>query len=51
LVDHCLSLNPSCALGWHWSALLRRFAGQPDLALEHIETYLRLARVIAWQII
>ncbi len=43
LIDRCLALNPSCARGWHWSALLRLFAGQPDLALEHFETYLRLS--------
>jgi adenylate cyclase len=43
LIDRCLALNPSCARGWHWSALLRVFAGQPELALEHFETYLRLS--------
>jgi TolB-like protein len=43
LIDRCLTLNPSCARGWHWSGLLRVFAGQPDLALEHFETYLRLS--------
>jgi pentatricopeptide repeat protein len=43
LIDRCLTLNPSCARGWHWSALLRLFAGQPDLALEHFETYMRLS--------
>ena len=43
LIDRCLTLNPSCARGWHWSALLRLFAGQPDLALEHFQTYLRLS--------
>jgi TolB-like protein len=43
LIDRCLTLNPSCARGWHWSALLRLFAGQPDLALEHFENYLRLS--------
>ena len=42
-MDHCLSLNPSFARGWHWSGLLRIFAGQPDLALEHFEIYLRLS--------
>jgi pentatricopeptide repeat protein len=42
LIDRCLILNPSFARGWHWSALLRVFAGQPDLALEHFETFLRL---------
>jgi adenylate cyclase len=43
LIDRCLTLNPSCARGWHWSALLRLFAGQPDLALEHFQNYLRLS--------
>jgi hypothetical protein len=43
LIDRCLTLNPSCACGWHWSALLRVFAGQPDTALQHFETYLRLS--------
>jgi adenylate cyclase len=43
LIDRCLALNPSCARGWHWSALLRVFAGQPDVALEHFQNYLRLS--------
>jgi tetratricopeptide (TPR) repeat protein len=42
LIDRCLALNPSSARGWHWSGLLRVFAGQPDLALEHFSVYLRL---------
>ena len=43
LIDRCLALNPSCARGWHWSALLRVFAGQPELALLHFQNYLRLS--------
>ena len=43
LIDRCLVLNPSHARGWHWSALLRIFAGQPELALEQFATYLRLS--------
>ncbi len=43
LIDRCLTLNPSSARGWHWSALLRLFAGQPDTALQHFQTYLRLS--------
>ena len=43
LIDRCLALNPSCARGWHWSALLRVFAGQPEVAIEHFATYLRLS--------
>jgi TolB-like protein len=42
LIDRCLTLNPSFAAGWVWSGVLRLFAGQPDLALEHLETALRL---------
>ena len=43
LIDRCLTLNPSHARAWHWSGLLRIFAGQPELALDHFETYLRLS--------
>jgi adenylate cyclase len=43
LIDHCLTLNPSFAAGWHWSGVLRIFAGQPGLVLEHLETGLRLS--------
>jgi adenylate cyclase len=43
LVDRALTLNPSYAMGWSFSGLLRIFAGQPDLAIEHIETSLRLS--------
>src|SRR5262249_4013260 len=43
LVDRALVLNPSFARGWYRSGLLRLFAGQPDLAIEHIETSLRLS--------
>jgi adenylate cyclase len=43
LVDRALALNPSFARGWYLSGLLRVFAGQPDLAIEHVETLLRLS--------
>jgi TolB-like protein len=42
LVDRCLTLNPSFARGWYWSGVLRNWVGQPDLALAHFETFLRL---------
>jgi len=42
LIDRCLTLNPSSARSWHWSGLLRVFAGQPDLARENFAIYLRL---------
>jgi adenylate cyclase len=43
LVDRALVVNPSFARGWYVSGLLRVWAGQPDLALEHVETSLRLS--------
>jgi TolB-like protein len=43
LVDRALTLNLSFARGWNLSGLLRVFAGQHDLAIEHIETALRLS--------
>jgi adenylate cyclase len=43
LVDRALALNPSYARGWSVSGVLRIWAGQPDLAIEHIETALRLS--------
>jgi adenylate cyclase len=42
LVDRCVELNPSYASGWINSGWLRLWAGQPDLAIEHLETGLRL---------
>jgi adenylate cyclase len=43
LVDHALALNPSFARGWYVSGVLRLWAGQPDLAIERVETSLRLS--------
>ena len=43
LVDRALALNPSFARGWNVSGTLRVWAGQPDLAIEHVETSLRLS--------
>ncbi len=43
LVDRALSLNPSFARGWHASGCLRLWAGQPDLAIQHLEASLRLS--------
>jgi len=42
LIDRALALNPSFAHGWYMSGALRNWAGQPDLAIEHVETSLRL---------
>jgi TolB-like protein/class 3 adenylate cyclase len=43
LVDRALALNPSFARGWFLSGALRLYASQPDLAIEHAETSLRLS--------
>jgi adenylate cyclase len=43
LVDRALALNPSFARGWYISGTLRVWAGQPDIAIEHIEDSLRLS--------
>jgi TolB-like protein/class 3 adenylate cyclase/tetratricopeptide (TPR) repeat protein len=43
LMDRALALNPSYARGWHISSVLRVFAGQHNLAIEHVETSLRLS--------
>jgi TolB-like protein len=43
LVDRALALNPSYARGWFVSGLLKLWASQPDLAIEHVETALRLS--------
>jgi len=43
LVDRALALNPSFARGWNLSGLIRIFAGEHDLAIEHVETALRLS--------
>ena len=43
LIDHALILNPSFADGWHFSGMLRLWAGQPEPAISHFETSLRLS--------
>jgi TolB-like protein len=43
LIERSLALNPSCARGWWCSGLLRNYAGQPDLAIEHFKNSLRLS--------
>ena len=42
LIDRALALNPSFARGWVISGTLRLWAGQPELAIGHFETSLRL---------
>jgi len=43
LVDHTLALNPNFARGWLLSGVLRNWSGQPNLAIAHAETALRLS--------
>jgi adenylate cyclase len=43
LVDRALALNPNYARGWHISGMLRNWAGQPDIAIEHVDASLRLS--------
>ena len=43
LVDRALGLNPNFARGWYISGVLRNWAGQPDIAIEHLEASLRLS--------
>jgi len=43
LADCALSLNPNYARGWNISGNLRLFAGQFDIAIEHLEAALRLS--------
>ena len=41
--DRALEINQSFARGWQQSGWLRLWAGQPDPAIEHFETSLRLS--------
>jgi len=43
LVDRALALNPNYARGWDCSGVLRLWAGQPDISIEHVEASLRLS--------
>ena len=43
LIDRALALNPSFAGGWVTSGRLRLWVGQPELAISHFETSLRLS--------
>jgi tetratricopeptide (TPR) repeat protein len=43
LVDRALGFNPNFARGWFISGALRLWAGQPDIAIEHLDVSLRLS--------
>ena len=42
LVDRALALNPNFARAWRISGTLRVWAGEPEVAIEHLETSARL---------
>jgi tetratricopeptide (TPR) repeat protein len=43
VLDRALALNPNYAQGWFLAGMLRMWAGQPDSAIEYVETSLRLS--------
>jgi adenylate cyclase len=43
LVDRALAINPSFARGWYISGIIKLWAGQPAVAIEHVETSMRLS--------
>jgi len=43
LIDRALALNPSLARAWYISGALRVWAGQPDIAIGHLEASQRLS--------
>jgi adenylate cyclase len=43
LIDRALALNPNFARGWLLSGIIRNFAGQPDIAIAHVEVSLQLS--------
>ena len=42
MIDRALALNPGDAASWYESGRLRVAMGEPDLAVEHLETAIRL---------
>ena len=42
MIERALVLNPNYARGWFWNGWVRMLAGQPDLAIEHLQTASRL---------
>lgn len=42
MIERAVVLNPSYARGWFWNGWIRMLAGQPDLAVGHLETASRL---------
>ena len=42
IVDRAISLNPGCSDAWQQSASVRLLAGESDVAIQHVETAMRL---------
>jgi TolB-like protein/Flp pilus assembly protein TadD len=42
LVERAVALHPSYARGWYWNGWIRLYAGDPELAIAHFRTSLRL---------
>ncbi len=49
LVERALALNPGSAAAWSHSGRLRAAIGEPDLAVEHLETAMRLDPLSRWR--
>ncbi|KYH03313.1 winged helix-turn-helix domain-containing tetratricopeptide repeat protein [Bradyrhizobium sp. DOA1] len=43
LIDHALRLNPNLAAAWQRSGWIRVYAGECELAIEHLRTAMRLS--------
>jgi len=43
LIDHALRLNPNLAVAWQRSGWIHVYAGEPEVAIEHVGTAMRLS--------
>jgi tetratricopeptide (TPR) repeat protein len=43
LIDHALRLNPNLAVAWQRSGWIRVYAGECEVAIEHLRTAMRLS--------
>ena len=43
VTDRAIDLDPNLAAGWHWSAWIRVWLGEPELALQQVERAMRLS--------
>jgi TolB-like protein len=42
-IDHALRLNPNLAVAWQRSGWIHVYAGEPEVAIEHVRTAMRLS--------